>query len=91
MPRRNKQSGAVLICVSIMLLIGRWVDLLVMIGPSQGETLAAPGLSEAGIAAGMVGVIGLCVFWSLAQLPLVPQGAADVLTEHRPNTAPAAE
>jgi hypothetical protein len=92
LPRRSKQSGAVLMCVSIMLLIGRWVDLLVMIGPSQGESLAAPGLGDAGIAAGMAGVLGLCVFWSLAKLPLVPQGAADVLlTEHRSDAAPAAE
>jgi hypothetical protein len=62
-----------------------------MIGPSQGEAFATPGLIEAGIAAGTVGVLGLSALWSLAKLPLVPQGAADPQTEHRPHPAPVAE
>jgi hypothetical protein len=91
LPRRNKQSGTVLACVSIMLLVGRWVDLLVIIGPSQGEAFATPGLIEAGIAAGTVGVLGHCVLWSLAKLPLVPQGAADVPAERHPHVVPVPE
>jgi hypothetical protein len=82
LPRRNKQSFAVLSCVSIAVLIGRWVDLLVMIGPSQGEALAAPGLIEAGIAAGTIGILGLCVLRFLIKTPLVPQIAVDSQTEH---------
>jgi hypothetical protein len=90
LPRRNKQSGAVLASVSVMLLVGRWVDLLVMIGPSQGEAFATPGLIEAGIAAGTAGVLGLSSLWSLAKLPLIPQ-PADLLSAHRQIVVPGAE
>jgi hypothetical protein len=91
LPRRAKQSGVVLACVSLVVLVGRWVDLLVMIGPSQDEQFARPGLVEGGIVAGTVGLLGLCVLWSLAKLPLVPRAASDLLPDHRPRPATVVE
>jgi hypothetical protein len=91
LPRWTKQSGAVLGCVSLVVLAGRWVDLRVMIGPSQGEALATFGLVEAGIALGTAGVLGLSALWSLARLPLVPQVAADPQPQHSAHPAAVAE
>jgi hypothetical protein len=70
--RAAKRSPAILATVSLLLLAGRWVDLFVMIAPSQGDTLAAPGLVEAGVALGTAGVVGLAVLWALGTAALVP-------------------
>jgi hypothetical protein len=78
MPRWTKGNGAVLALVSVAILAGRWLDLFVIIGPTQGAALAAPGLPEAGIGLGAVGVLGLAAMWSLRRLPLVAPNAAQL-------------
>jgi hypothetical protein len=73
LPRESKRSPVVLALVSLLVLAGRWFDLLVMIGPTQGGALAAPGILEVGFALGALGVLGLCALWSLLRLPLTPR------------------
>jgi hypothetical protein len=70
--RAAKRQPGILAAVALLILAGRWVDLFLMIFPSQGKALAVPGFVEAGIALGAAGVFGLAVFWSLARAPLVP-------------------
>jgi hypothetical protein len=55
-------------------LAGRWVDLSLMILPSQGDWLSTPGLLEVGFVLGMVGLFILVVFWNLGRAPLVLPG-----------------
>ncbi len=68
--RPAKCRPAILAAVCLIILAGRWVDLFVMIFPSQGEALARPGVAEAGIALGAVGVGTLAVLRSLSRAPL---------------------
>jgi hypothetical protein len=70
--RAPKRHPAILAAVSLAILAGRWVDLFVMIAPSQGSTLAAPGVLEAGIGLGAAALVGLVVLWALGHAPLVP-------------------
>ncbi|MCZ7680352.1 MAG: hypothetical protein M5U28_16920 [Sandaracinaceae bacterium] len=55
LPRASKRSGSVLLQVSLVILVGRWVDLFVTIQPAVSETPAL-GLSEIGAT-----LLGLCV------------------------------
>jgi hypothetical protein len=70
--RGAKRRPAVLAGVSLLILAGRWVDLFVMIAPSQGDALAAPGVLEVGVALGALAIAGLAAFWALGRAPLVP-------------------
>jgi hypothetical protein len=70
--RSAKRNPLILGAVALVVLAGRWVDLYLMIFPSQGEALATPGVAEAGFALGAVGLGGLAVFWALGRAPLVP-------------------
>jgi len=72
LPRWTKCRAWVLAPVCLILLAGRWVDLFLMIFPSQSQTLAIPGLAEAGFALGALGVLALAILWGLARAPLVP-------------------
>jgi len=70
--RGAKCRPVILGSVCLVVLAGRWVDLFLMIFPSQGDALAIPGLAEAGFALGAVGIFALTVFRTLVKIPLVP-------------------
>jgi hypothetical protein len=89
--REAKRRPAILATVSLVILAGRWVDLFLMIAPSQGETLAAPGLLEAGMALGAAGLAGLAVLWALGQASLVPANAGIRGQESVANKQPAVD
>jgi hypothetical protein len=72
--RSAKRSPLVLSAVACCVLAGRWVDLSLMILPSQGDWLSTPGLLEVGFVLGMVGLFILVVFWNLGRAPLVLSG-----------------
>jgi hypothetical protein len=91
MPRPAKRSRTILALVSLLVLAGRWFDLLVMIGPTQRDALATPGALEAGLALGALGVLGLCAVWSLSRLPLVPAVASWQLDEAPLHPLPATD
>jgi hypothetical protein len=70
--RSAKRSPFVLGTMALLVLIGRWVDLGLMILPSQSPAGPNFGPIEAGLALGVVGIFLLATFQSLARAPLVP-------------------
>jgi hypothetical protein len=70
--RDNKRSPFVLAAIALVLLAGRWVDLFVMIFPTQGEMPPNPGNIEIGLMLGAAGFFALTVLGALTQASLVP-------------------
>jgi hypothetical protein len=70
--RETKRRPGILAAVALLILVGRWLDLFVMIGPTQGTALTTPGVLEAGAMVGAVGIVGLVVFRALSKAALVP-------------------
>jgi hypothetical protein len=70
--REAKRCAGVLGALSVIILAGRWLDLYLMIVPSQKDAVPWPGALEAGVALGALGILGLAIFWVLARLPLIP-------------------
>jgi hypothetical protein len=70
--RSAKRSPLVLGIVAFLVLIGRWVDLCMMIMPSQSQAAPIPGLIEAGLFLGIAGLFVLAFFRSLSKASLVP-------------------
>jgi hypothetical protein len=67
--RSAKRNALVMACVAVVILAGRWLDLSLMILPSQGERLAVPGAMEAGLVLGAAGIFGLTILRALARTP----------------------
>jgi hypothetical protein len=72
LPRPMKRSRGVLAKICALMLLGRWLDLYVQIGPALADFTAMPTPLEAGILAGAVGFGGWLWQRSQAQAPLVP-------------------
>lgn len=72
LPRMNKQRTGILVRVSIVLLVGRWLDLYLMIMPPFSGGKPHIGIWEIGLAAGLVGAFGLGLLAALGRAPLVP-------------------
>ena len=72
LPRLNKQRPGVLVRVSIILLVGRWLDLYLMIMPPFSGGKPHINLWEIGMAAGLVGIFVLGMLAALRKAPLVP-------------------
>lgn len=70
--RSAKRSPLVLGTVAVVVLAGRWVDLFVMVLPSQGEEMSIPGGIEAGLIVGTAGLFALTFFRGLSKASLVP-------------------
>ncbi len=70
--RSAKRTPWVLGTVALIVLAGRWVDLSLMILPTQPQASGQPGLLEAGLLLGTVGVFVLVVIRGLAKAPLAP-------------------
>jgi hypothetical protein len=81
--RAAKRSPLILGTVCVLILAGRWVDLFVMIFPSQGDALATPGLAEVGLGLGAAGVFLLVVFRALATAPVVPLNDPMLLEQNK--------
>lgn len=73
LPKAAKQSPRVLLGVSLVILIGRWLDVYLMILPSLGGgPMQGIGIVECGLAAGAVGVFLVVVLRTLGTRSLVP-------------------
>jgi hypothetical protein len=70
--RLAKRSPWLLGTVALLVLVGRWVDLSLMILPSQANASPMPSLLDAGLLLGTAGVFVLAVFGSLRKAPVVP-------------------
>jgi hypothetical protein len=74
MPRNAKKDRRVLGTVAVMVLVGRWLDLYLMILPSVVGRVPRFGLFEIGLAAGALGLSALAITSALRAAPLVPIG-----------------
>ena len=72
LPRANKQNPRVLGGVSIVVLLGRALDLYLMILPPFTGAKPVFGVWEAGVLLGTVGLFVLVFLRALRQAPLVP-------------------
>jgi hypothetical protein len=70
--RAAKRSPLILAAMCILILVGRWIDLFLMIFPSQPEELAIPGVPELVFGLGAAGIFMLVVLYILGKAPLVP-------------------
>ncbi|MEA2695881.1 MAG: hypothetical protein QOI66_152 [Myxococcales bacterium] len=69
---RAKRNVRLLAGVSVVLLVGHWLDLYVMIMPTQ-PVAVAPGLYAVAVAAGGAALAFLLVAANLARAPLYPE------------------
>jgi hypothetical protein len=83
--RGAKRSPRILSIVALIVLAGRWVDLDVMILPSQKDAVPAFGWIEGGLVVGGVAMFLLAFFRMLAGAPLVPVHEPAVLQEAHGN------
>jgi hypothetical protein len=71
--RRIKMSPPLISAVAALILVGYWIERLIIVAPTywKGETIPI-GIPEVGIAAGFLGLIGLSVVLFLRKVPLLP-------------------
>lgn len=72
LPRSTKRSGAMIMRVSMLLLVGRWLDLYLMIAPSALGKEASIGLIEISMALGFAGIFILIVGQALSRRAVLP-------------------
>jgi hypothetical protein len=71
LPERRKRSPEILVAMSILLLLGHWLDLYLLIMPTFRSTPSL-GLLEILIAAGYMALLFLVFVHALARAPMVP-------------------
>jgi len=71
LPRSSKRSLKVMTAMSVLVLLGRWLDLYIIVMPSQWVSPRF-GPLEIGMAAGTAGLIYLIVVRALSRAPLIP-------------------
>jgi hypothetical protein len=71
LPIGSKRSLKVMTVISILILLGRWLDLYIIVMPSKW-TSPQFGPLEIGMAAGALGLIWLVVLRGLSRAPLIP-------------------
>jgi len=71
--RRIKMSPPLLSAVAALILVGYWLERLIIVAPNYWKGEGIPiGIPEVGIAAGFLGLIGLSVVLFLRKVPLLP-------------------
>lgn len=73
LPRASKRSSAVLKRVSVVLLVGHWLDLFLLVVPGLGHAEVAIGPLEVAMALGYAGLFSLVVARALSGAPLMPE------------------
>lgn len=74
LPRANKRNPRVLAGISVVVLLGRALDLYLMVVPPFAGARPVFGIWEAGMLLGTVGLFALVFIRALRQAPLVPIG-----------------
>jgi hypothetical protein len=72
LPRAAKRNAAVLAKVCVVLVLGRWLDLYLMIAPAVDGPVPAFGLLEVVLTVGAAGLFGLAFLHALSGAALVP-------------------
>jgi hypothetical protein len=70
LPRNNKRSWRVMAAMSVLVLLGRWLDLYIMVMPSKWQSPRF-GILELAMAAGTGGLIYLVFIRGLSRAPLI--------------------
>ena len=70
--RSAKRNSAILFLIAGAVLLGRWLDLYLLIVPSIGDGAPQLGIGEAGPALTALGLAVFAVAWSLGRASLVP-------------------
>jgi len=74
LPVQCKRSPAVMVKVAVLLLVGRWLDLYLMVMPPVlGFSGPRIGVWEIGMLLGAIGAVALLVTRQLASAPLLPE------------------
>lgn len=73
LPGQAKRDPRILGWVATAVLLGRWIDLSLMIGPATGQSGQVFGLLELGGFLGTLGIAGWVLIGALGQAPLVPR------------------
>jgi hypothetical protein len=84
--RSIKRSPLILGTVAVGILAGRWVDLVLMILPSQKDAVPLLGAIDVGLLLGTGGLFALATFWGLGKAALVPLHEPIDLSEGLPVT-----
>jgi len=72
LPSAAKRNPQILARVAVLILIGRWLDLYLMIVPACADATPFVGV-ETGLALGAAGLLGWLVCRALQRAPLVPR------------------
>jgi hypothetical protein len=71
LPRSSKRSTRVMTAMACLILVGRWIDLYMLVMPSRWESPRF-GILELAMAAGTGGMIYLIFIRGLSRAPLIP-------------------
>ena len=82
--RDAKRQRQTLGLVAAIVLVGRWLDIYLMIGPSVVGEAPRIGLWELGLTAGGLGGFGLALAWALKGAPAVPLADPDLVETLHP-------
>ncbi len=72
LPRGTKRNGDTLFKIAVVVLVGRWLDLYLMVFPGLATDTPLLGIPEIGISLGAAGVFGVIFFKGLGRWPLTP-------------------
>lgn len=72
LPRGTKRNGDILVKIAVVVLMGRWLDLYLMIFPGVAVDGPMLGIPEIGLSLGAAGLFGLILVKGLGRWPLVP-------------------
>lgn len=72
MPRASKRKPGVLLRISLLLLVGRWLDLYLMIAPTFFPARPPIGIWELSMGAGAAGLFALLFLRVLSKAPVIP-------------------
>jgi hypothetical protein len=84
LPRAAKQSPGVLAKVCVLVVLGRWLDLYLMIAPAVAGPVPAFGLLEVGVTIGAAALFALAFFRSLSRADLIPLRDSLLVASLRP-------
>lgn len=72
LPRGSKRNGDTLVKIAGLVLVGRWLDLYLMIFPGVALDTPVLGIPEIGLSLGAAGAVGLILLRGLSRWPLIP-------------------
>jgi hypothetical protein len=71
--RRTKLNRVAMMLLSLMIIIGMWLERFLLVAPSLWKKESIPlGLTEILVTAGYLGIVGLCVTGFLKRVPILP-------------------